>query len=1005
MTEPPDEQFALVAVEFVGAPFPPPIGLVTEALVAVKVRAGEQIRVGDGQATRVPARASLYRLPEALARRLPLDMDARLVVHVDDQGGLADLLRSRELVAALASRDSPAVAAMISADLVQLIGAAPPTDYHEATVETRFADYGVWLRTTGPTRSTGIRALAVRADGRRAATGHEDGLTREWDLATGMQIGDPVQAHDTEVRAIAYAPDGQIISAGGGDIREQTMPPAMALALSPDGWGSAYGYQNGTIIIRDLRNPTELRFTARQTEAVVALALTEDEVFSASGLDIRRWLWDGEPSPPPFVGHHGDVQALAISPDSSTLVSGGADSTIHLWTIETGDRRRIESEYPVYSVAVSPDGRQVVSGHADGAVRVWDLGSGQLLRVLRGDEAPLRAVAVTPDGRLILAGGVDGVLWRWDAGTGEPIVGLSRVGERLAEVVSDLESAEDRLNVSGDVHTIASVLAAASTVPPLSVALLGDWGAGKSSFMRQLRDRMAVLTSSTAEVGGKPAFVSSLRQVTFNAWHYSDDHLWVGLVEHLFRELRAAPADPGRVHELTEQLADDNTERDRLERDLRAVQRMDKRDGWLGTVLAPLRSWPVFVAALRGVWHGGWRLLLALLVVAAGIAVILLGQQLLGGVLAVLGPAIAVWSQAGQFVAGARQELLARKASLDAEIRAATRELDELDPARRLDALLAEITDEDRYASFRGLTGRIHHDLRRLSADLATARRRGDGQPLQRIVLYVDDLDRCTPARVVDVLQAVNLLLTMDLFMVVVAVDPRWLLRSLEAHHGPAVGAVAYLDKIFHIPFALRPMGNHAVAYLHSLLPEPEPEASTEEPAQPVRAEPAAPRTPAARPVPTTRGQETPVEPAPPPAEGLRVTANEREFLGHLTPLLTTPRAIKKLTNLYRLLRLSVPRDQLPDFLDGPYQAAALLLAALAGAPSDTHALLSALTTAPDGDIVDTLKALDTPLATRLADLIAVTPGSHTATATYRRWAPEVARYGFETYGLYTGGA
>ena len=57
---------------------------------------------------------------------------------------------------------------------------------------------------------------------------------------------------------------------------------------------------------------------------------------------------------------------------------------------------------------------------------------------------------------------------------------------------------------------------------------------------------------------------------------------------------------------------------------------------------------------------------------------------------------------------------------------------------------------------------------------------------------------------VVDVLQAVNLLLTMDLFMVVVAVDPRWLLRSLRGEL-PEASVVAYLDKIFHIPFALRP--------------------------------------------------------------------------------------------------------------------------------------------------------------------------------------------------------
>lgn len=51
---------------------------------------------------------------------------------------------------------------------------------------------------------------------------------------------------------------------------------------------------------------------------------------------------------------------------------------------------------------------------------------------------------------------------------------------------------------------------------------------------------------------------------------------------------------------------------------------------------------------------------------------------------------------------------------------------------------------------------------------------------IDRIILYIDDLDRCPPERVVDVLQAVHLLLAFELFVVVVAVDSRWLLRSLE---------------------------------------------------------------------------------------------------------------------------------------------------------------------------------------------------------------------------------
>src|SRR5262249_31727599 len=53
----------------------------------------------------------------------------------------------------------------------------------------------------------------------------------------------------------------------------------------------------------------------------------------------------------------------------------------------------------------------------------------------------------------------------------------------------------------------------------------------------------------------------------------------------------------------------------------------------------------------------------------------------------------------------------------------------------------------------------------------------------RRIVLYIDDLDRCEPEKVVEVLQAVNMLLSFQLFVVLVAVDARWLSRSLEMQY------------------------------------------------------------------------------------------------------------------------------------------------------------------------------------------------------------------------------
>src|SRR5262249_59253347 len=58
---------------------------------------------------------------------------------------------------------------------------------------------------------------------------------------------------------------------------------------------------------------------------------------------------------------------------------------------------------------------------------------------------------------------------------------------RLAAVRSDQPSAVDLLDFGSDVETLAMLVAAMTTEPPLSIALLGEWGSGKSSFMVQMQ--------------------------------------------------------------------------------------------------------------------------------------------------------------------------------------------------------------------------------------------------------------------------------------------------------------------------------------------------------------------------------------------------------------------------------------------------------------------------------------------------------------------------------------
>ena len=255
--------------------------------------------------------------------------------------------------------------------------------------------------------------------------------------------------------------------------------------------------------------------------------------------------------------------------------------------------------------------------------------------------------------------------------------------------------------------------------------------------------------------------------------------------------------------------------------------------------------------------------------------------------------------------------------------------------------------------------------------------------PIDRIVLYIDDLDRCSPRQVVDVLQAVHLLLALDLFVVVVGVDPRWLLRSLRGEfratldrpapddeHWSATTPIDYLEKIFNIPFLLPAMTPASFqSLLHGLTEEGLPTRPDGMTAKDDSGAPSADGRQQPLPFTDTGPTGTGMPPdgsgrAPsdasdtassgaPPADDRSVVGaalhgrvvrgeplqpQELALLSALAPLVHTPRSTTRLLNLYRLLRST--RDLGPaaswlgrDDQPGEYQAVAVLLGLLTAYP------------------------------------------------------------------------
>ncbi len=242
---------------------------------------------------------------------------------------------------------------------------------------------------------------------------------------------------------------------------------------------------------------------------------------------------------------------------------------------------------------------------------------------------------------------------------------------------------------------------------------------------------------------------------------------------------------------------------------------------------------------------------------------------------------------------------------------------------------------------------------------------------INRIVLYIDDLDRCPADRVVEVLQAIHLLLAFPLFVVVVAVDARWMATSLQtqytgmlkeraatrAANGEAGTAPAtprdYLEKIFQVPFWVQPMVPAGTQRLIAELLKYDIPATVGQEATPVTQSPPG-GPPGPRPAPTTGA--TAAKPAEPPSpERLQIDETEAAAMAQLAPIIgRSPRATKRFVNVYRLLKAALPMDEHDAFAGGGeapggFRAAMLLLAVTAGLPMLTGRVFRDIATGKPG--------------------------------------------------------
>ncbi|MFO7169491.1 MAG: hypothetical protein DIU80_015815 [Chloroflexota bacterium] len=137
-----------------------------------------------------------------------------------------------------------------------------------------------------------------------------------------------------------------------------------------------------------------------------------------------------------LFGQGGAVNALAVSADGRTLVTGGGDGVVLVWDLSAPDAAptRLTAGAPVTLVALSPDARWLAaSGEDPATLQLWDLSAPGAPRALSGHTDRINALVMSADGSLVASGSADGtvLVWRTADPSAGPVV-LAPRGARSA---------------------------------------------------------------------------------------------------------------------------------------------------------------------------------------------------------------------------------------------------------------------------------------------------------------------------------------------------------------------------------------------------------------------------------------------------------------------------------------------------------------------------------------------------------------------------------------------
>ncbi|MEV4890546.1 WD40 repeat domain-containing protein, partial [Nonomuraea sp. NPDC055795] len=283
-----------------------------------------------------------------------------------------------------------------------------------------------------------IDAVALRPDATFLATGGMDGLIQLWDTRSARPV---VTLPNTgRITGLAFGRAGRLLAASGADgvkIWDVSTPaeprlvsapqrgvPANAVAFSGDGTLLAVASANPPVRVWEVRDPSRPSPLALPYSNVGEITQVVFQpaapTLITGGRDGRVLLWSLDGGRPRLVHRAGGaISALAVSTDGTALAFADETHVLRLWGGSGAATPFPGPDALIRGLAFNRDGTRLAVGSNDGYVRIMDVaGRRELDRLAHPNR--VRAIALDPGGTLLAAAGTAGRAALWHRPLPEP---------------------------------------------------------------------------------------------------------------------------------------------------------------------------------------------------------------------------------------------------------------------------------------------------------------------------------------------------------------------------------------------------------------------------------------------------------------------------------------------------------------------------------------------------------------------------------------------------------